>query len=54
LREVSGTKVLEIHTTDGKVAVVQPGGRIGEISLAYIGDGWALFADTEGLFTETF
>lgn len=54
LREVSGTKVLEIHTADGKVAVVQPGGRMGEISLAYIGDGWALFADTEGLFTETF
>lgn len=54
LREVSGNKALEIHTAEGKVAVVQPGARVGEVSLAYIGDGWALFADTEGLFTETF
>jgi hypothetical protein len=54
LREVSGTKTLEIRTAEGKVAVVQPGGRVGEISLAYIGDGWALFADTEGLFIEAF
>jgi hypothetical protein len=53
-RDVSGGKALEIRTAEGKVAVVQPGARVGEITLAYIGDGWALFADTEGLFTATF
>jgi hypothetical protein len=53
-REVAGARALEIRTADGKVAVVQPGARIGEVSLAYIGDGWALFTDTERLFTATF
>lgn len=50
-RDAPGGNVLEIRTSDGKAVILQPGGRVGEASLAFIGDGWALFTDSEGLFT---
>ena len=53
-REVSGGRALEIRTASGQVAVVQPGAQIEGTTLAYISDGWALFADTDGLFVQTF
>jgi len=54
VRDIGGGKALEIRTSDGKAAVVQLGGKIGDATLAYVGDGWALFADTERLFTVPF
>ncbi|HYR58011.1 MAG TPA: hypothetical protein VEO95_05260, partial [Chthoniobacteraceae bacterium] len=35
-------KALELRGADGKAAILQPGGRAGEIALVFIGDGWAL------------
>ena len=49
-----GGKALEIRLPDGRSGVVQPGARVGEISLVFIGEGWALLADTERLFTVAF
>ena len=54
LRDMGGNKVLEIRFSDGKSAALQPGGHAADVTLAYIGDGWALFTDTERLFTATF
>jgi hypothetical protein len=54
LRNVGGSKTLEIHTPDGKVAVVQAGGRVADATVAFIGDGWALCADSERLFAIAF
>ena len=53
-RDVGGTRTLEIRTSDGKTGVVQPGAKVGDVSLVFIGDGWALLADTERLFTVAF
>jgi hypothetical protein len=53
-REVSGGRAVEIRTAAGQVAVVQPGAQIEGITVAYIADGWALFANTDGLFVESF
>jgi hypothetical protein len=53
-REVAGGRALEIRTAAGQLAVVQPGAQLEGLTLAYIADGWALFADTDGLFTVSF
>jgi hypothetical protein len=53
-REVSGGRALEIRTAAGQVAGVQPGVQIEGTTLAYIADGWALFANTDGLFVQAF
>ena len=53
-RDVGGTRTLEIRTSDGKTGVVQPGAKVGDVSLVFIGDGWAVLADTERLFTVAF
>ena len=53
-RDVAGTRTLEIRTSDGRTGVVQPGAKVGDVSLVFIGDGWALLADTERLFTVAF
>ena len=53
-RDVGGTRTLEIRTSEGKTGVVQPGAKVGDVSLVFIGDGWALLADTERLFTVAF
>ena len=53
-RDVAGTRTLEIRTSDGKTGVVQPGAKVGDVLLVFIGDGWALLADTERLFTVGF
>jgi hypothetical protein len=53
-REVSGAKALELRSPDGKIAVVQAGGRCADAMLLFVGDGWALLADTERLFPLTF
>ncbi len=53
-RDVGGAKALEVRTSDGKAAVVQAGGKVADATLAYIGDGWALFADTDRLFAIAF
>ena len=49
-----GGKALEIRLPDGRSGVVQPGARVGEVSLVFVGEGWALLADTERLFTVAF
>ncbi len=53
-RTLAGSSVLEFRGADGKAAAVQPGGRFEETTLLFIGDGWALLADTERLFTLRF
>jgi type II secretory pathway pseudopilin PulG len=53
-REVAGSRALEIRGSDGQAAVVQAGAKVGDVSLVFIGDGWALLADTERLFTVAF
>jgi hypothetical protein len=54
IRMVGSSRVLELQSANGKTAALQEGGRLGEIGLLFIGDGWALFADTEHLFTAAF
>ena len=49
-----GGKALEIRLPDGRSGVVQPGARVGEVLLVFVGEGWALLADTERLFTVVF
>lgn len=53
-RETGGVRAIEIRSADGRSAVVQPGAHFADATLAFIGDGWALFADTERLFAVTF
>jgi hypothetical protein len=53
-REVSGAKALELRSAKGQSAIVQPGGHFADATLLYIGEGWALFANTERLFTLSF
>ncbi len=53
-KDVAGAKALEIRTPEGAAAVVQAGGRVGDATLAFLGDGWALFADAQRLFTVSF
>ncbi len=53
-RSIGTTKALEMRASDGKVAVVEPGGRFADATLLFIGEGWALLADTEWLFTLAF
>ncbi len=52
-REVSGQRVLEFRTMAGSVAT-QAGGKVEDATVLYVGDGWALLADLERLFTVTF
>jgi hypothetical protein len=54
VREAGGARALELRSADGKTAVVQPGGRFLDATLMFVGDGWALLADTERIFTLTF
>ncbi len=54
VRNAAGAKALEIKTPDGQIAAVQAGGKVADATVAYIGDGWALFADTERLFVIPF
>lgn len=51
---ISGAKALELRSAKGQVAVVQPGGQFADTTLLHIGEGWALLADTEQLFTISF
>jgi len=53
VREVSGQRVLEFRTAAGTVAT-QAGGRVEDAVVVYIGDGWAVLADLERIFTVTF
>jgi hypothetical protein len=50
-RNISGAKTLELRSAKGQVAVVQAGGHFADTTLLFIGEGWALLADTERLFT---
>jgi hypothetical protein len=54
IRNVGGSKTLEIHTPDGQAAVVQIGGRVADADVVFIADNWALFADMERLFAVSF
>jgi hypothetical protein len=54
IREAGGAKALEMRGSDGKAAVVQPGGNFDDATLLHIGDGWALMVDTERMFTLAF
>lgn len=42
---------VEIRAPQGGVALIQVGGQAGGATLAYIGDGWILLADSARLFT---
>ena len=51
-RDVAGHKALEFQ---GDVsALIQPGGMVGGFTLLFIGDGWALLAGLDQLFTLTY
>jgi hypothetical protein len=52
-RDVSGQRVLEFRTASGTVAT-QAGGRVEDAVVLYVGDGWAVLADLERIFTVTF
>jgi hypothetical protein len=54
MRDVGGSKAVELRTADGQTAILQAGGRSGEFGVVYIGDGWVLLADTERLFSVAF
>ena len=47
---VAGNRAVMIVTPAGQRAVVQAGGKVGDVSILSIGDGWLLAADTEQLF----
>jgi hypothetical protein len=51
---ISGAKAIELRSAKGQVAVVQPGGKFADTTLLYIGEDWALLADTMQLFTLSF
>jgi hypothetical protein len=50
---INGQKALKIKISDQdkSPSVIQPGGKIGNCFLLYIGDSWALMAETDRLFT---
>ena len=50
-RDIAGQKVLEFRLASGQQIVTQPGGHIEDATLLHIGEGWALLADLERLFT---
>lgn len=52
-KDTGGQKLLEIRTPATSL-VTQVGGHIEDCTLLFIGDGWALFTDTERLFTVNF
>ena len=51
--DLGGKKALEFRT-DGKVATLEPGGKVNAFTLLYIGDRWALMAGVDQLFTLTY
>jgi hypothetical protein len=57
LRDISGSQALEFRSDrDGTqvITVVQPGGRVDDCVLVFIGDKWALMASVDQLFAVTF
>jgi hypothetical protein len=55
-QDVAGNKALEFHSTRAaaSVAVLQPGGRVDDCTLLFIGDRWALMAGIDQLFAVSF
>ena len=53
-RAAGGAPALELRSAEGQVAVLQAGGRFAGAVLAHLGEGWALFTDTERLFAVAF
>lgn len=49
-REAAVNKAVELRSPEGKTGIVQPGGRVGDGVVVFIGDGWVLLADSERLF----
>jgi hypothetical protein len=45
--------VLEFRTASGTVGT-QAGGHVEDATVLFVGDGWALLADLERIFTVTF
>ena len=56
LREIAGNKALEFRPAQAgaSVAMLQPGGKIADCTLVYIGDHWALMAGADQLFAVSF
>ncbi|HWB60390.1 MAG TPA: hypothetical protein VG733_12920 [Chthoniobacteraceae bacterium] len=57
LRDIAGSKALEFRSDRAGTAVItviQPGGRVDDCILLYIGDKWALMAGVDQLFAVTF
>ncbi len=50
-KEVAGQRVLEVRTSTGATIATQPGGKVEDATLLHLGNGWALFADLEKIFT---
>jgi hypothetical protein len=52
LREAAGRKSLEFHSSEkgASSAIIEPGGKVGDCTLLFIGDGWALMAGVDQLF----
>ena len=54
--DVAGSKALEFRnpSANASVAILQPGGRIDDCTLLFIGEGWALMAGVDQLFAISF
>ena len=56
LQEVGGNKALEFRSGEAgaSVAIIQPGGKVGDCTLLFIAEHWALMAGVDQLFAVTF
>lgn len=54
LQTVASNRALEFREGGKVVGVITAGGKIGEYSLLYVGEGWALMAGTDQLFAISF
>ena len=53
-KTMASNRALEVSEGGKVVGVITPGGRIEGYSLLYVGEGWALLAGTDQLFTVSF
>jgi hypothetical protein len=53
-RDVAGTRALEFRSASGSSAMIQPGGKVEDCTLVFVGPNWALMAGLDQLFAVTF
>ena len=56
LHDVGGNKALEFRSAEAgaSVAIIQPGGKVGDCTLLFIGEHWALMAGVDQIFAVVF